>query len=62
MPLYEYKCKDCGTVTTKLVSVSETEDNKEYQDCGHCGEVAKRIISSTSFELKGNWFKTKGRY
>jgi len=62
MPLYEYECKDCGTVTDKLINHSAPEEEKDYQECSHCGEMAHRRISATNFELKGNWFKTTGRY
>ncbi len=62
MPLYEYKCKACGSTTEKLISHSAAQDDKDFQDCGHCGEAAARIISTSTFELKGNWFKTTGRY
>lgn len=62
MPLYEYKCNDCGTVTDKLISHSADETDKDFQECSHCGEMAHRIMSLSSFELKGDWFKTKGTY
>jgi len=62
MPLYEYECKDCKTVTTKLINHSAPDDEKAAQECSHCGEMAGRRISLGSFELKGNWFKTKGTY
>lgn len=61
MPLYEYKCAD-EHLTTKLVSHSAPEEQKEKQSCDECGKEATRIISLGSFELKGNWFKTKGSY
>ena len=62
MPLYEYKCKECHTVTTKLIQHSASEDEKEFQECSHCSEMAHRQISLGNFELKGNWFKNKGSY
>ena len=61
MPLYEYKCEK-EHLSTKLISHSTPEEQKETQPCDICGMVAKRIISLGSFELKGNWFKTKGSY
>lgn len=62
MPLYEYECKDCHTVTTKLINHSAPEEEKEFQECSHCSEMAHRIISRTNFELKGKWFKTTKGY
>jgi putative FmdB family regulatory protein len=34
MPLYEFKCKDCGLNFDKLVSLSEAS---KKQVCPHCG-------------------------
>lgn len=62
MPLYEFECNDCKTVTTKLINHSAPEVEKEFQECSHCGEMAHRRISLGSFELKGKWFKTTGGY
>lgn len=61
MPIYEYECGDCGKKTEKLVSHSLPEEKKEQIAC-ECGSAARRIVSRSNFELKGTWFKTKGRY
>ena len=34
MPLYEYKCSECGRNFDRLVSISEASKN---QVCPHCG-------------------------
>jgi putative FmdB family regulatory protein len=58
MPMYEYKCK-CGQVFERIVKLS---DKDRSQKC-NCGLQAERIpISRSSFQLKGNWFKTTGEY
>lgn len=59
MPIYEYKCPSCNEVQEKLVRHSDPD--KEHALC-KCGGEAERIISLGSFELKGDWFKTTGKY
>lgn len=56
MPIYEYKCYNCNhefEVTQKITA-------DPIKVCPECGEEeVKRIISSTSFHLKGDgWYKT----
>lgn len=53
MPIYEYKCRNCGDVEEKLYKHNE----KPHRIlCPHCGDIAKRIPSIGSFHLKGgNW-------
>ncbi len=55
MPIYEYRCKDCAHVFE--------EWQKDFEDrietCPACGGQAPRIISNTSFILKGSgWYVT----
>lgn len=60
MPLYEYKCPDCGTKvevlfhrTTRVPTVAE---------CPKCGKCAERVTHpGGAFQLKGNW-PGKGGY
>ncbi|MFH1371688.1 MAG: zinc ribbon domain-containing protein [Planctomycetota bacterium] len=33
MPIYEYKCDDCGKITELL----ESSGNKGVRSCAHCG-------------------------
>ena len=42
MPIYEYKCDDCGKITELL----ENAGNKGERKCAHCGstKLAKRFI------------------
>jgi putative FmdB family regulatory protein len=54
MPIYEYKCKDCGAVSEFLVNVGK---EKPDISCSHCGsrELEKLfsesyMISSASYE------------
>ncbi len=56
MPIYEYSCKDCKQLF---------EDwQKDYEEreipCPVCGGSASRLISSTSFVLKGGGWYASG--
>jgi putative FmdB family regulatory protein len=54
MPIYEYKCTQCGEKFEKLQKMSDRPTSK----CPKCKGEAKRLISSTSFSLKGEgWYK-----
>ena len=55
MPLYEYACKGCETITEQI----EKMDVEEIE-CPCCGKIAKRIMSSTSFRLKGEGWESDG--
>tara|TARA_R110000824_G_scaffold244248_5_gene432996 strand:+ start:111 stop:296 length:186 start_codon:yes stop_codon:yes gene_type:complete len=53
MPLYDFKCTSCEHVF---------EIRQKYKDpsplCEECDEPTERLISSTSFVLKGGgWYK-----
>lgn len=49
MPMYEYRCRDCGTVSEFLVGVSSDEPRLE---CGSCGSrKLNRMISVMNFTM-----------
>jgi len=55
MPIYEYKCEDCGKVTEIWHGVNEPLKTS----CPHCGGRLHKMISQTSFILKGSgWYAT----
>jgi putative FmdB family regulatory protein len=55
MPIYEYRCQDCDKVFEKIQSGFE----ERTEACPACGGDSKRIISNTSFVLKGSgWYVT----
>jgi len=55
MPIYEYKCEDCGEVFEVFQKVSDPSPNEH--SCG--GKKVHRIMSQTSFVLKGGgWYAT----
>ena len=53
MPIYEYKCDVCTNIEEQI----QRHDVDEIE-CPVCNNTAKRIISLSSFELKGGgWYK-----
>jgi putative FmdB family regulatory protein len=54
MPIYEYQCDHCGVFE---ISQRITED--PLKKCPTCKGKVRRLISNTSFMLKGNgWYAT----
>ncbi len=54
MPIYEYACKKCG----KVVEVFQKASDPGPKTCEKCGGRLGRVISHTSFQLKGGgWYK-----
>jgi len=58
MPSYEYQCLSCGEITPIKHPITNPAQTKLY--CPICGRIrsVERIISKTSFILKGEaWAK-----
>src|SRR5262245_2477405 len=54
MPIYEYACGKCG-----VIEVSQRLSDPALQKCPNCRRKVQRLISSTSFQLKGSgWYVT----
>lgn len=54
MPIYEYRCKGCK----KEFEVLQKITDEPLAACPKCGKQVKRLISQTSFSLKGGgWYK-----
>jgi putative FmdB family regulatory protein len=54
MPIYEYKCEKCGTF-----EVTQRITDKALSKCPTCKSKVKKLISNTSFQLKGTgWYIT----
>lgn len=54
MPIYEYQCEKCGTfeATQRIIE-------KPLSKCPTCKGKVKKLISNTSFQLKGTgWYVT----
>lgn len=59
MPIYEFECDKCGTTQEKLFKSADSKKGN-YYFCKLCGGVVlhRRIISRSSFHLKGKgWAK-----
>jgi len=56
MPIYEYRCSDCGFQDEFLQKVSEPQ----LTTCPSCGKAAfTKLVSAAGFQLKGSgWYAT----
>jgi putative FmdB family regulatory protein len=54
MPIYEYSCNNCGTF-----ELSRRITDSPLRRCPTCKGKVRKLISSTSFQLKGSgWYVT----
>jgi putative FmdB family regulatory protein len=50
MPLYEFRCKKCGSITEALIRHIDSSD--ETVNCAHCGSAAmSKVISLVRFKV-----------
>ncbi len=55
MPIYEYECVQCGKVEEAVQKVSDAP----LTTCKHCSGELHKLISHSSFHLKGTgWYVT----
>lgn len=55
MPIYEYECLDCE----KKLEVMQKFNDRPLETCSQCGGRLHKLISHSSFILKGNgWYVT----
>jgi len=55
MPIYEYECTKCGRVAEVWQKISDSDTTK----CDHCKGRMRKLISQSSFHLKGSgWYVT----
>ncbi len=53
MPIYEYACRDCGDVLEVILR----QGDRQPRTCRKCSGKLDKLISRTSFQLKGGgWF------
>jgi putative FmdB family regulatory protein len=53
MPLYEYKCQECGLHFERIERASELKDG----ECPECGKLAHRLIGAPALQFKGSgWY------
>lgn len=55
MPIYEYECKKCGTFE-HLQAISDDP----LERCPECRSKVSRLISSSSFHLRGGGWYSDG--
>ena len=54
MPIYEYECRKCG-----VFEHSQRIKDPALTKCPTCRRKVRRLISNTSFQLKGSgWYVT----
>jgi putative FmdB family regulatory protein len=55
MPIYEFECTKCGAMEEVFQKLSE----KPLLKCKHCSGKLHKLISQSSFHLKGTgWYVT----
>jgi len=55
MPIYEYECTKCGRIEEVLQKFSD----KPLKKCSRCSGKLHKLISQSTFHLKGNgWYVT----
>ncbi|HOP34722.1 MAG TPA: zinc ribbon domain-containing protein, partial [Syntrophales bacterium] len=55
MPIYEYKCGKCG----KQFEVFQKMSDADARSCRFCEGPVKKLMSLSSFHLKGSgWYTT----
>ena len=55
MPIYEYECTNCGRTEEVFQKISDPV----LTTCRHCNGQLKKLISQSSFKLKGTgWYVT----
>lgn len=53
MPIYEFECESCQTITEVTQSISAPP----LGECPACAGPVKKLISQSSFQLKGGgWY------
>lgn len=55
MPLYEYQCKKCHSLTERIQKFSDPP----LATCPHCGGELEQLISAPAVQFKGSgWYVT----
>jgi putative FmdB family regulatory protein len=65
MPIYEYKCVECGQIMEVLVRHSDMVSGKHDEEAlvctkSECAGRVRRTLSHTSFVLKGGGWASDG--
>ena len=57
MPIREYQCEECETILERIENIDELQ---EPMTCDKCEIQMERIISKTTFILKGGGWEKDG--
>lgn len=49
MPIYEYKCKDCGEISELLVGIGRNSDELSCRSCG--GNQLEKLMSAAAVSI-----------
>jgi putative FmdB family regulatory protein len=56
MPIYEYRCRRCGQTIEAMQKMSD----RPLRKCRNCSGRLEKLISRTSFALKGGGWYSEG--
>ena len=56
MPVYEYECNSCR----KIMEIQQRMADAPLTVCPQCGGEVRKLISMSSFQLKGGGWHTDG--
>jgi putative FmdB family regulatory protein len=57
MPIYEYLCPKCHKIFEEWTRAAGNDARDALQPCPHCEQPSPRVMSQTSFVLKGEgWY------
>lgn len=56
MPIYEYRCQECQQIFEQW----QKDFTEKEESCPVCGGPSQRLISNTSFVLKGSGWYASG--
>jgi putative FmdB family regulatory protein len=55
VPLYEYKCLNCGRLMERIEKVS----GPHLRKCPHCGGKVEQLVTAPAIQFKGSgWYVT----
>jgi putative FmdB family regulatory protein len=58
MPIYEFRCEACERLFEQILPINHRRTHR----CPGCGKRAQRVMSRSSFQLKGTgWYATDYR-
>jgi len=56
MPIYEYRCRSCG----RTIEAMQRMSDRPLRKCSKCSGKLEKLISRTSFALKGGGWYSEG--